>query len=714
MRKAVIYISIVCLFLLLFLPFIFTPGLFFPYITGKAFAFRLIVELLFVVWVAGAIFHKQLRPTKGSILYAFTGFMVVFLVANLFGVNFETSFWSNFERMEGYITYIHLFALFLVASSVLKDKKWWHYIFKTSIAFSIIVALHGVIQFLDAQQAGEVIRSSALFGNPIYLAEYVMVHIFMALYFARTSGPWMKTYYGVAIIINGIALLLTGTRGAVLGLIAGLIVTLVIVAFIDKEENTYRKFSIGALIAIILAGGLFFALRNTDFIQESKVLSRFANASLEERTAQARFANWSIAWDGFTERPILGWGQGNYNVVFDRGFNAPVLYDQEQWFDHVHNIILDMLVAGGVFGLLAYLSLIGTLLYVLWKDRELLTTQKAILTGLLVGYLVQNLFAFDNIVSYMLFVFLLAYIHGTNQTEHVGTEEELPETPHARMIVLVVGALILLGTMWGVNYRPYKANLSLIDGMRWVIPGEDGRQYVRHEDGGLAAFTQAYGYGTFGNPEITQQIFNAALMAQRNPQITEEYKRAFLALAFLAGQEAVEADPENSRPHYLFGGFLANLGDFNRAEAELQKVVELSPTRPSTRDLLSQVFLAQEKIAEAKQFAEETYNLAPAYNEGWQTYVITLYVSGDLQKYDALIQEARDTNQLDKLEFHYRKMMTIMEPNYVWHFLLAEIFINKGEMDKAQSVITEGIQKFPQHQSEFNKLQARMAGQGVF
>ena len=46
---------------------IFLPGvgdLFFPFITGKNFFFRIVVEILFALWAAAAIFDKKYRPRQ--------------------------------------------------------------------------------------------------------------------------------------------------------------------------------------------------------------------------------------------------------------------------------------------------------------------------------------------------------------------------------------------------------------------------------------------------------------------------------------------------------------------------------------------------------------------------------------------------------------------------------------------------------------------------
>ncbi len=56
------YIILAGLFAIPFVPFVVTSSLFFPFITGKAFVFRLIVEIIFACYVALAIRDKSYRP----------------------------------------------------------------------------------------------------------------------------------------------------------------------------------------------------------------------------------------------------------------------------------------------------------------------------------------------------------------------------------------------------------------------------------------------------------------------------------------------------------------------------------------------------------------------------------------------------------------------------------------------------------------------------
>jgi hypothetical protein len=87
--------------------------LFFPYITSKAFYFRVVVLLLAPFYFYLIYSDQKLRPNlKAPINLAVIGFVVVNLIAALAGVNVSRSLWGNFERMGGVWYLMHLTALY--------------------------------------------------------------------------------------------------------------------------------------------------------------------------------------------------------------------------------------------------------------------------------------------------------------------------------------------------------------------------------------------------------------------------------------------------------------------------------------------------------------------------------------------------------------------------------------------------------------------------
>ena len=129
------------IFVLPFIPFIVSKSMFFPFITGKNFAFRIIVEIIFAGWIVLAWREAQYRLRFSWIFAALTALVGVVIVADVFGEDFMRSFWSNYERMDGLITRLHLFMLFAVSGSVMNAKWLWIRFLQTSVGASVAVSL---------------------------------------------------------------------------------------------------------------------------------------------------------------------------------------------------------------------------------------------------------------------------------------------------------------------------------------------------------------------------------------------------------------------------------------------------------------------------------------------------------------------------------------------------------------------------------------------
>jgi hypothetical protein len=315
------YILIGSVFLIPFIPFIISNNLFFPFITGKAFAFRILVELLFGGYLILALLDKNYRPKYSWILYAFLAFFVVVGIADIFGVNPYKSFWSNFERMEGYITIIHLLMYFLVASVLFNTEKLWNWFWNTEVAASLLMAGYCFLQLagkIMISQGGA--RVDGTFGNASYLAIYMLFNIFITaiLFFRTKKGSTLRYLYPLAVIAQLICLYYTATRGAILGLVGGAIIAGAIIVMKSEKGSNIRKigkYSLGIIAALIL---VFIIFKNSNFVKTSPVLNRFSSLTSENIKNQGRYYVWPMAIKGFLERPILGWGQEGFNYVFNK------------------------------------------------------------------------------------------------------------------------------------------------------------------------------------------------------------------------------------------------------------------------------------------------------------------------------------------------------------------------------------------------------------
>src|SRR3989338_2403432 len=119
------WVALGALFLLPLTPLVVVNGYFFPFITGKAFYLRILIEIAVVAWAVLALLDKEYRPRSSLIGIVIIAFVAWMFVADVFAPNALKAFWSNFERMEGWVLLIHLLGLFFAASAVLRVEKKW-------------------------------------------------------------------------------------------------------------------------------------------------------------------------------------------------------------------------------------------------------------------------------------------------------------------------------------------------------------------------------------------------------------------------------------------------------------------------------------------------------------------------------------------------------------------------------------------------------------
>jgi len=390
LTKTLKSINLFLIFLIPFIPLYIANNLFFPFITGKAFLFRILVEIAFALWLILILRDRRYAPRFSPLLLSITIFTIIVFTADLLGMNAIRSLWSNFERMEGWVTIIHLWAYFLIITSIFGSYYYdrssnedtlriWHRFLNINIFVAVIIAIYGLVQLsgkAEIHQGG--VRLDASLGNAIYLAVYMLFQTFFSIYMffiakaKKIAGYSVLVWvYPILTVLFAFILFETATRGTILALIGGIMLALFIYAVFGKgESKKWRLISGGAILVIILIGVLFWINRDAKFIQNNAVLGRLASISISDTKTQARGYIWPMAIKdtfGSAKTAIIGVGQENFNYIFNKNYN-PLMYGHEQWFDRAHSVFIDWLVASGLLGLIVYLALYIVSLVYIWKS----------------------------------------------------------------------------------------------------------------------------------------------------------------------------------------------------------------------------------------------------------------------------------------------------------------------------------------------------------
>ncbi|MDE1925253.1 MAG: O-antigen ligase family protein [Patescibacteria group bacterium] len=623
----------------IYIPFV---NMFFPYITGKNFIFRILVEVLLALYVLLAIREPKYRPRSSLLMWALAAFVLWMALATATSVDPIKSFWSNFERMDGYITLIHMFAFFIIAGAMLTAENWWNKFFKVSVTASALMSIGSLFQafhlfgFAPSSQSGP--RADGTFGNAIYLAVFMLFNIFITLYLLQKErkSPTAWAVYGIAFFLQFATLYYTETRGALLGVLGGMVIAAIYVAIFAKgaQWRNYRRWSMYAIGALAVLVILFLAVRNTSFVQHSNTLQRFASISLTDRTTQARFTIWGEALQGVKEKPVLGWGQENFNFVFNK-FYQPSMYDQEQWFDRAHNAFLDWATAGGIPALLLYVSLFALAAWAFFRS-DLEVPEQALFVGLLAGYAFNNLTVFDNLFSYIYFYLILAFAHSLSRkklSSWMFMSKPLDDRTVA--VAAPIALVVLIFGIYQLNWIPMARAQTLIDAL---TPVNQTTGAAKDPKENLASFQTALGDGPLGYQETVEQLFQfASNNVAPSSSVSPDVKQQAFTQTQAAGDALLKMRPGDARLELFYGVFLDQFGQYQAAMAHLQASLKDSPNKQQILFEIASTYLAAGDSKDAIAPAEQAFNEEPAYPDARVLYAAALYYNGQYQAADQLL-----------------------------------------------------------------------------
>jgi len=602
MKEVLKYIILVGLFSTTVIPFIVVDSLTFPYVVSKVFTFRIIVEILLALWVILFIKNREYRPRFSWIFGCAGFFTTVMLLACIFAINPYKAFWGNFERMDSWLTTVHLFGYLLIIGSMIKTDKIWLYFLRVSVFMSVAMSSIGLLEIVKNGAT----RISGPLDNPIYFAVYFLFNIFFAILLIykdvlvenfenginikKIFTNWLFYAYSIIVVMSAYFIYLS-SRGVLLGLIIGLLVTMFLLAFFEKKYFFVRRLAVIGiiLIAVIVSG--FIYMRQSNFVKNSSTLSRLAEMSLESTQSQVRPLLWPMAISGFKDRPMLGWGQDGFSYVFNKYYDPKIYSLEQNWFDGAHNMPLDILVIGGLLGLLAYLSLFGATVFLVWfRKNNIDTIEKSLITGLLVGYFFQNLFIFDNIVSFVLFFTILAFVHSKSVSVPSPNDSLLFGHPshtfrsglfgyllklfqnkkYHNFFFIPIIMIFMAGIIWWLNIPAISANIAFTKAIQLNNKSQINDSFLM--------FKKALSYKSFGNSEIRLELMlNFTKNIIKSTDLNKEDKNKLLQFIYDEGKKQTETFPLDARGQLSMAAFLNLTGNPKSALDYLKKAEELAP-----------------------------------------------------------------------------------------------------------------------------------------
>ena len=556
------------------LPLYVSPSLLFPYVTGRNFAFRILIELLLIPLAALWALSKRDRPSRSPLAIALLVFVTGVGLADVLGVDPYRSFWSTYQRMAGLLGLIHFALFFFILKTALDTRDAWMRYFSVSVAASVVVGLMALVELAVFRSADVVERPAGTIGNAGILAGYAMLHVFLGLAVAaHERRPGIRRLLIASVAFNVLLVVLTGTRAAALGLL----VAAPAIAVGWPRPRAFRAIAASRFArtaAVIVAAGLAAVL----VTQEVPFRANFERAGAG--TGAMRLVLWSSAWQAAQERPWTGWGQESLPLVRDR-YHARL--PGENSADRTHNAVLDWLVAGGIPVLIAYLVLLILLVRRIWALAKSDARTAAALGGLVTAYFVFSLLWFDTLESQLVLMSVMAFADGP--AGRVPAADPVPEGPRrwstGAAIATTLVALMALAAAYGFNLRPMLL-------ARDVIAGSNAWLADRNLTRSLAYFERAFAYRGLRSEEAIETMAGhvpqvVATRADIQPlEVKAFVDRAIGELGALTASPAVEV--RHLRLLGTTAGSASRLDPAHRrlAVESFNRAIELSPRNEDT------------------------------------------------------------------------------------------------------------------------------------
>jgi len=601
-----------------FLALIFINGFYFPFIITKTVFFRLILQFgLSLYLLLLALNFKKYRPRFNWALALVIIFFLIQLIAAIFGLDFYKSFWSDFERMEGIVSLIYLAVYLFLLLIFLKEKKDWLFYVRLILIASVIVSLYGLAQkfnILPVFEAG-IGRATSTIGNAAFLAGYLLIAIGLGIYYYFNDARKNYKYFAlIATGLNLIVLMLTSTRGAILGLVLGVLVFLILNTVYLSGKARRSSFAIIIILAVIFS--CFFIFRNKLADSNVEFIRRIATISSKDGTVINRLLVWQMALNDFKFHPVLGVGMENFDIIYNKYYRPDI---SENWFDRTHNVYLDQLMTGGIFGLTAYLAILFYLFYSLFKNRRDDYYKFAVLFSLLIAYAIHNFFVFDTLNTSFLYFFLVGLIGFTpgGSTSNLEVEPLLNNKAFNRIFIILIIANIFV--FYKLVYLPLKINRAIYVGYYYVL-ADTFRSYEN--------FKQALNY-KFGSVEAAVQLNKMLYVLESESGANAQTKENYYELTREKLKFASINYPLDIKTKMYLGQLILNnygdIKELDEAESLLLESKKLSPGRVEPYYLLYNLYSKKSEKEKARSILEDLVKQMPWYGGAKIMFMAGIY-----------------------------------------------------------------------------------------
>ena len=316
-----------------------------------------------VLWAADSLRTNQLRFNIDVLYLPVVGLIVIGIIQLLplrFGTGGEGLLsipLSSALSLDPYATrmftirLVILLVFFAAAFTFVDSKKKIRNCAVAIVVFGAAMAFFAILQKLSGTDAIYGIRRSSQaltfgpFVNQHHFAAFMEMTggLTMGMLIGRGVTRELRLILALAAVLMGIGVIFTGSRGGFLSYGAVVVIT-ALLSFLKLQDSDRGEKRVGRMAALAGGAALFIgAVATAFFLGAGEALFRGLGPDRSDITS-GRSHFWAVAWQIFTDHPIIGAGFEAFGVAFTRYDTWAGLYRIEQ----AHNDYLQTLADGGI------------------------------------------------------------------------------------------------------------------------------------------------------------------------------------------------------------------------------------------------------------------------------------------------------------------------------------------------------------------------------
>ena len=462
-------------------------------------------------------------------------------------------------RNTGLLFYIFLSTIFIYTALNFRFSHA-NYFYVTLVGASLLFGIYGGLQHFNVdfiQWDAPFNKIVLTIGNPDFSAALLAIFISTMFPLIFTKLSILKRVLLIVLItFVSVVIYWTNARQGLIGLLAGLSFTVVIVLWQKNKKLAIGIFIVDALLGLIAILGT---------LQIGPLTKYLYKASVNDRGY-----DWRAGWHMFTSHPWTGVGIDRYAAYFFKYQDPkyPLIYGNTQLVNNAHSDYLQFFATGGMFLGVSYLILT---LFVAWRAFKVIRSykgaQQIIVSGFIAGWIVflaQSLISPDNlsvtIWGWLLGGIIVALSLGDGVVG-VPLIQKLKTSTSLRAKEYLVGTLLMFIFLLTIVVPMYQGETRVVNFLK-INPS------------------------SINTPSLRAAYFQLSSQAFSTPLLSPDYK---VRIAFN----------------------ITNVGLVEEGKAYFEEILKQDPKKSDAPQFLAEIYESQKKYSEAIKYRVMTREVYP-------------------------------------------------------------------------------------------------------